>query len=371
MALAVSAALAFAAGAACSGSREAQAPAQPSGGEPSPSTSTRSEPLDEGEGWASPEELAWMREFAAWSSVINTALVGIRRFSADPSRRRALADGDEDVVEEWKTALRPLTSCAETFRARVGDPPTERLLEAAGLMEAACEHYARAAEASVEVLEDGESADAREAEIEGEEALTAIVLVNETLPPGEAQSLPIVDEKSERSRINPRYGQAAGSLVDKAVEVRCWSERDWTRVLAEQRALTGRRFPATTYGVASPGGRRVNLAPLVCKHLDRLVYDGERPRDARGMSLMMLAVDTLAHETQHRAGIADEATAECYAIQLVSETARALGADRAYGDALGDLAWETYPELPAIYRSRECREGGELDLELAGRGAWP
>jgi hypothetical protein len=312
-----------------------------------------------------------MREFAAWSGTINRGLLGIRRFSADASRRRALADGDEDVVDEWEAALTPLTSCAETFRARVGEPPTGRLLDAAGLMEAACEHYARAAEASVEALEEGESADAREAELEGEEAATAILLVNETLPPGEAQSLPILDEKSARSRINPRYGQAAGSLVDKAVEVRCWSEGDWKRVLAEQHALTGRRFPATTYGVASPGGRRVNLAPLVCKHLDRLVYDGERPRDPRGMTLVMLAVDTLAHETQHRAGIADEPTAECYAIQRVAETARALGIDRAYGDALADLAWETYPELPRLYRSDECREGGELDLGLARRGAWP
>jgi hypothetical protein len=58
-------------------------------------------------------------------------------------------------------------------------------------------------------------------------------------------------------------------------------------------------------------------------------------------------------------------------MQRIREAARALGARPAYADGLALLAWETYDLLPRAYRSPECRDGGELDLEPIGGSPWP
>jgi hypothetical protein len=60
--------------------------------------------------------------------------------------------------------------------------------------------------------------------------------------------------------------------------------------------------------------------------------------------------------------VADEATAECHAIQLADEAGAALGVDERYVAQLKSAYWEAYPSLPAEYRSDECRRGGALDL---------
>ena len=72
---------------------------------------------------------------------------------------------------------------------------------------------------------------------------------------------------------------------------------------------------------------------------------------------------TLAHESMHMRGFLNEATAECYAEQLVASTAHKLGASWAYGQRLEALSWEQiYPNHPSQYLSDECRDGGTLDL---------
>lgn len=50
-------------------------------------------------------------------------------------------------------------------------------------------------------------------------------------------------------------------------------------------------------------------------------------------------------------------------MQLLHVAGEALGLEEAYVRELADLAWETYPELPKLYHSDECRPGGELDLD--------
>jgi hypothetical protein len=119
------------------------------------------------------------------------------------------------------------------------------------------------------------------------------------------------------------------------------------------------------------GSRRVNLAPEICAELDRLAYDGVQPEGLHERLLMSLAIGALAHESYHRAGIASEPAAECYGIQRLDEAARALGARPAYAAGLSRLAWETYDQLPRAYRSRECRDGGELDLDPISGAPWP
>ena len=54
--------------------------------------------------------------------------------------------------------------------------------------------------------------------------------------------------------------------------------------------------------------------------------------------------------------------AECYAVQGLERTAGLLGVGRPYARALARVYWEEYPLLDAQYRSRECRDGGKLDL---------
>jgi hypothetical protein len=75
------------------------------------------------------------------------------------------------------------------------------------------------------------------------------------------------------------------------------------------------------------------------------------------------ALETLAHESWHLAGHADEATAECYALQRIALVAAALGALPEQGTELARAAFTVlYPQMPEEYRSAECRDGGALDL---------
>src|SRR5436190_422194 len=75
-------------------------------------------------------------------------------------------------------------------------------------------------------------------------------------------------------------------------------------------------------------------------------------------------------EVRHSRGVAVQAEAECYAIQLAAATAERLGIERDYAAGLARLYWSHYDrELPA-YRSPQCRDGGAYDLRR-GTSAWP
>ncbi|MGH3037604.1 MAG: hypothetical protein ACRDMU_10535 [Gaiellaceae bacterium] len=364
----------------CSGSDDgsdssARTGSNPASPEPPPTTTARAEPepaaLPEREGWASRAELAWLRQYGLWSKRLEASLRDLVAIRENPALARELDSGDAEALARLERLMAPLITCGDDFAAAVTDAPTQRLAEAAGLVEAACEHYARVAEAGVEAARDGDVA-AGQAWGDLRRAASASVLVSERLPPGEAQRLPIRNAKGKRSRINGRYSQIAGRLVETNVEVRCWAKRDWKRVLREASLAHGTRLrPEDLYGYVGLGSRRVNLAPEVCAHLDLLAYDRVQPRGYGERLLMSIAVGALAHESYHRAGIADEPTAECYGMQRIREAARALGARPAYADGLALLAWQTYDLLPRVYRSPECRDGGKLDLERIGGSPWP
>ena len=75
------------------------------------------------------------------------------------------------------------------------------------------------------------------------------------------------------------------------------------------------------------------------------------------------AVQTLAHEAWHLAGIQAEARAQCFGMQTTAYVAERLGADGAQSQALaGYLYRHVYPRMPSDYRSSECRDGEALDL---------
>jgi hypothetical protein len=86
---------------------------------------------------------------------------------------------------------------------------------------------------------------------------------------------------------------------------------------------------------------------------------------------LAIAVNVLSHESWHLAGVRDEAQAQCYALQTNAATAQRLGASAGDAQAVaGFILREVQPALPADYRTRDCFDGGPLDLDPA-RPAWP
>jgi hypothetical protein len=83
------------------------------------------------------------------------------------------------------------------------------------------------------------------------------------------------------------------------------------------------------------------------------------------------AVDVLAHESWHLAGLTDEAETECRALQSIAWVAQRLGASETEGRALARHHWEDgYRRMAQRYRSSDCADGGRLDLRPDSR-AWP
>jgi hypothetical protein len=130
-----------------------------------------------------------------------------------------------------------------------------------------------------------------------------------------------------------------------------------------RRSRSRTRVPRISAGSSG----RVNLAPDVCDGLVDLVYHHVRPASDAARFPLAAAVVTLAHEPQHSKGVAVEAQAECYAIQLAASTAEPLGVGPQYAQGLARLYYDR--ELPA-YRSPQCRDGGPYDLRR-GTSTWP
>jgi hypothetical protein len=106
-----------------------------------------------------------------------------------------------------------------------------------------------------------------------------------------------------------------------------------------------------------------HIRPDECTALRRFHAN---PRDVSAKDAE--AVIVLAHESEHLAGVKNEAAAQCYAIQDLPRVAHALGASTL--DAMRMARFEftaVQPNMPPKYQSAECRPGGALD----GHGAFP
>ncbi len=116
------------------------------------------------------------------------------------------------------------------------------------------------------------------------------------------------------------------------------------------------------------------ISPTLCRELDR-VRAGLSREDADCLvawsglgcgdrvARASLALATVAHESWHLAGVQDEPTADCYAIQTVERVALRLGlpAEQARGLAAFAKANHRVGQ-GATYASSQCRDGGALDL---------
>jgi hypothetical protein len=319
-------------------------------------------------GWASRAELVWLGDVADWSAAFAQAGGAVGAFESG-ARFDAAVRGDERAIEEYERVLAPIRRCGRSFERRVGTAPTPRLAESEAGFRDSCAQYRRGVDLMVRAVseqDEGLADEARDAiERGGKEASAASGL----LPPGEKRPLHRRREPGA-SRVDPTFSEAASLVADKDVEARCWAPADWRRLMVEERAYTRGKVNASVLGFASAGGARLNLAPRTCRALDRLAYRRARPTDRTQTFALALAVATLAHESIHASGIADEQAAECHGLQWLARTAEQVGVDGAYAKRLADTYWAHYDQLPAVYRSSECRDGGELDLD-EGSSAFP
>ena len=131
-----------------------------------------------------------------------------------------------------------------------------------------------------------------------------------------------------------------------------------------------------------PDGRPADVAKLSSGTCDRLrsVLGGDTsafeclalsavcPQEATRAAV---AVNVLSHEAWHLAGERDEAVTQCYALQTNADTAIRLGATPAEARAIAaHVVDRVQPALPPAYRSRDCYDGGPLDLRPDHAG-WP
>jgi hypothetical protein len=159
-------------------------------------------------------------------------------------------------------------------------------------------------------------------------------------------------QRQDRLGNEERLSAVASAIAGRDVRVRCPGVRG--RVFSWDTVEGSVRFDA--------GGRpadETRLRTFTCRELDALAEGRREGALACGHGPacddLALAVDVLAHESFHLAGVIDEAAAECHAVQTLAWTAQRLGATAEQGRALMQRYIETgYPRLPSGYRSPTC-----------------
>jgi hypothetical protein len=175
-------------------------------------------------------------------------------------------------------------------------------------------------------------------------------------------------EANRIRQLQRRLEDIAADVSGRSVSVRCETARAWE--------IRDTKFKGDLLGYVLAGGRTIHLAPSICYAFHRLRYLTPKPdlsclnrsRSAnvplcspRATEIIRVAV-TLAHESQHVAGIASEKKAECFGLQKAALVARRLGVPPSVSDQLAWYGWH-FSEAPRSYQSRQCRDGGKLDRD--------
>lgn len=169
----------------------------------------------------------------------------------------------------------------------------------------------------------------------------------------------------QKGRVDPLFGRVIGVVAHGHAEVQCWSRAEWKENGEEWRRRWPELGPLGSWrGYTSPGYPAVvNLPPNVCDALMRLAHEAVPAQKDPWRETLAWSAGMLAHESQHTVGITNERVAECYGMQLIRRTAVALGRSSAEGQYLARLYWKRwYPRDNSLYGSRQCRNGGRLDL---------
>jgi hypothetical protein len=309
------------------------------------------------------DERTWVRGLSAWKQDVQRAAARAEalRLSSEPG-----------AAERFEREVEPVRECRGRFNEKPGGAPSPRLERVQRLALDTCEQYSRAVREEHRAFSGnpGEAlatADAARAEgnrlwLEMERELELLLTWN--------RPLPVVGGDRETSRIEPRFGRIASRLANRPVQVRCWSKRDWPRVYADWRSFSN--DPEIPAGfVASYDRGRLNLDPDGCAGLVRLAYRDDVPDGGDALVDVAWSVGLLAHEVEHLVSPASEAVTECRSMQAIREFARALGATAAEAARLAGVYWkDVYPTNARAYRTKQCRDGGPLDLD-PDSSVWP
>jgi hypothetical protein len=163
-------------------------------------------------------------------------------------------------------------------------------------------------------------------------------------------------QRQDRVGNERRLSAIASAIAGRDVRVRCPGVRG--RVFSWDTVEGSVRFSAD----GRPADE-TDLRTFACSELDALAEGRRTAALACGSGPacgdLALAVDVLAHESFHLAGIIDEGETECRAVQTLSWTAQQLGATPEQGRALTARYIEVgYPRLPARYRMAACELPG-------------
>jgi len=182
-------------------------------------------------------------------------------------------------------------------------------------------------------------------------------------------------ERHLRTRNEAALSAVASSLAGRPVHVSCQSY--WKALVDVDSRLGDVPFPN---GYAAD---HTHLTRSVCGRLTHFRTSSSHPEldclgtidwstfseaDAVGSDCIRRAESTsealmtLAHESMHLRGWADEASAQCYGIQEVAYAVEQLGGTLAEGKAVASFMLAMQGEMPEEYQSGECRAGGALDL---------
>jgi hypothetical protein len=314
-------------------------------------------------GGATPSEIHWLERLADWQQETGEAGADVDEVYL------AILGGDDRLRARVHETLSPIRECSKRLREDVGEVPTPRFEAGYALIGRACkrfETFATAFERSLSA--DDPSAALQELDTANSEGTELIVRAGQLIEARMTANrpLPRVGGDSEQSRVELRFSRVGSELARKRVEVRCWSEHEWPRVVGEWGAYIGTNDIGA---FAQPDTDRVSLAPETCRALVGFAYERERPASGDEVAY---AVGVLAHESEHLlSAAASEAETECYGMQAIRRVARRLGADAAYADRLAMRYWfEIYPSEPAGYKSGECVNGGSLDANPES-SRWP
>jgi hypothetical protein len=358
----VAAALLLALAAACSSSApDPKAPAARAEAGASTSVPTTTEPP------ASEAVSAdtWRVRYSFWTSELRIALETAGALRHVGGRPVALSRLGAEEREAYEAAVAKLARCA---LAKLGQPPA-RLARAAGLLARSCAAFARGAELAAAGAPYGRSFAAWTA------GAALVLRANRRVPRPDRVDrlpLPVGGGVTNASRIEPLFTAVANALAAPTVEVRCWSEPEWTWL---KRDLFGKSPEIAGFALAE--SKDVGLSGETCRWIAALAYTRARPTGVDQLRIAF-AVNVLMHESGHLDKAGDfygaghnEALAECWAMQHIRAAARRLGGDRSYANALAERYWaEIYPTNSPKYRSPRCRNGGPWD-ERPRSQVWP
>lgn len=183
--------------------------------------------------------------------------------------------------------------------------------------------------------------------------------------------LPAAQRLNSRTRVHRRLADAILDVSRYGAQVQCYSRRDWRKTAAGWKAKWPSLGPLGPWRAFNYPVGFVHLSPQVCAQLTRLVALRKPAWNDEQADALAYSLAVLGHEGVHVTGNRDEVEAMCQGMQWMPELAVALGRTRAEGRYLATLFWlHWYPWYDGDHRSRECREGGRLDVRPAST-VWP